>query len=174
MKPTYDRARKQLISKQTPRWLIRRMIADSERKALGDSLPWMPLGPRRDFPLSKETPRKKQNEGPWTEREDEYLQQWYVTLGRVRVASVLKRGPTAVSKRAQQLGLKVRKVRAWSNKEVEYVRRHCVKEELAQIARHLGRTEESVKQRARRLGFHKFVQRNNADEGNLQPRKKQP
>jgi hypothetical protein len=163
MGPTYDRARKQFISKQTPRWLIRRMIADSERKALGGSSPWMPLGPRRDFPLSKETPRRKWNEGPWTKQEDEYLRRWYVTFGRVRVASVLKRAPTTVCKRAQQLGLKVHKVRVWTKKEVEYVRRHCMKEELAQIARRLGRTEESVKQRARRLGFHKFVQGKNAE-----------
>ena len=166
MGATYGRAQKEFMSQQTPRWLIRRMITDSEKRASWDSLPWISLGASRNPLLSKLIPGKKKHKGPWTEQEDEYILRCYVKFGGVRVASVLKRPLTAVGKRARQLGLKMRNARAWSNKEVEYVRRHCMKEEeLAEIARHLGRTEESVKQRARRLGFRKFVQPKNADEG---------
>jgi len=147
-------------SNMTPRWVLWQLMGESERRANWESGCWRLFGPGHRSTLQNTVgPAVRKKNRKWTEREDAYIQQWYMTQGRIRIAKVLKRDPAAIGKRAQQLGLRVRKVRAWDVKETEYLRCHYFEEKSAKIARHLGRTVQSIMQRAKILGIRKFVRR---------------
>lgn len=82
----------------------------------------------------------------WTNEEEKYLIDNYMTTMYCDIAKVLNKTESAI--RAKCFELNLVKNNAWSSNEIEYLKENYGKKSVKEIAAHLNRTENSVRLKA--------------------------
>ena len=82
----------------------------------------------------------------WTQEEDDFLKQNYLTKSLKEIAEHLGRSEKACRSRANVIG--IRKLAPWTQEEDEYLKQNYLTKDLKEIAEHLGRSEKACTHRA--------------------------
>ena len=91
----------------------------------------------------------------WTPEERQYLIENYHTTSERELTRVLGRSAPAIRRKANSLGLGVKRYwNAWTPEEDDYLRRNYSKMPSTEIAKHLRRTYGAVISRARKLDIY--------------------
>ena len=89
----------------------------------------------------------------WTDEQDEFLRQNYLTMPIKEIAEHLGRSEKACTHRANRIGL--RKTNDWTEEQDEFLRQHYSTKNINEIAEYIGRTEGACITRASSLGLRR-------------------
>lgn len=89
----------------------------------------------------------------WTEEEDDYVRENYLTETSYSIGRKLKRTSNSVKQRASLLGLKKPVAGKWSDEEVTYLKDNYSSKSMKQIQKKIKRTNASIYNKAYELGL---------------------